>query len=131
MLTFVAVRGALLHSFDSLHKVLALASTLFVHRRIASNSPCAIKQPNVSSADIKRGPRYPSLSLLALLAKMNHNAKIKMFEKNRLDKQNNGVLGERLAIILSRGYSAKSYRFPRKAIKRNELPIELRKNTAQ
>ena len=65
--------------------------------------------------------------MLALLAKMNHNAKIKMFEKNRLDKQNNGVLGERLAMILSRGYSAKSYRFPRKAIKRNALSIKYKK----
>ena len=62
-LSFLAVRGALLHSFDSLRKVLVKASTSLVHRRIASNSPCAIKRLYVSSADIKRGSRYPSLTI--------------------------------------------------------------------
>ena len=118
---------------------------------------------------------------------MNHNAKIKTFEKNRLDKQNQGASVERFyeyfvpkglwcvpqwyasvprgakdrkrsdpsgdlsrtpkvvrnrevplpispaarvareGIVLSRGYSAKSYRFPRKAIKRNALRTKFRK----
>ena len=49
----------MLRSFDSLRKVFTYANTLLVHRRIASNSPCAIKQPNVSSADIKRGVPLP------------------------------------------------------------------------
>ena len=152
----------MLRSFDSLRKVFAYASTLLVHRRIASNSPCAIKQPNVSSADIKRVSRYPSLtswhiasnSLFAVKSNLSflrqtsngesrypsltirrtqrtmpapiratwrffgrHQTGVplpitdelvhcikhplhKMFGKDQLDKQNNGVLGERLAMIL-------------------------------